>query len=43
MGEDSLLRGWGDVGGHKAKMRVFEISVSEGVKGGANVKKRVDR
>ena len=42
-GEDGLLRGGGDVGGHEVKMRVLKISASEGIKRGTNVEKRVDR
>ena len=37
-----MLRGGGDVGGHEAKMRVFKISASEGIKRGTDVEKRVD-
>ena len=40
--KDSLLRGWGDVGGHKAKMGVLEICVPESVKRGTDVEKGVD-
>ena len=40
--EDSLLRGRRDIGGHKVEMRVLEIGVSEGIKRGTDVKKRVN-
>ena len=29
--EDSLLWGWGDVGGHKSEVRVLEICASKGI------------
>ena len=37
--KDSLLWGWGDVGGHETKMGVLKICTPESVKGGVNVKK----
>ena len=37
-----MLRGGGDVGGHEAKMRVFKISASEGIKRGTDVEEGVD-
>ena len=40
--EDGLLRGGGDVGGYKVKMRIFKVSTSEGIKGGTNVEEGVD-
>ena len=42
-GEDGLLRGWGDVGGHEAEVRVLKISSSKGIEGGTNVEEGVDR
>ena len=37
------MRGWRDVGRHKTKVGVFQVGTSEGVKGGTNVKERVNR
>ena len=41
-GENGLLRGWRDVGGHETEVRVFEISAAEGIERGTNVEKGVD-
>ena len=41
-GEDSLLGGRRDIGGHQTEMRVLEISAAKGVKRGTNVEERID-
>ena len=40
--KDSLMWGWGDVGGHEMKMGILKICTPESVKGGTNVEKGVD-
>ena len=37
-----LLGGRGNIGGHKAEMRIFEISALKGVKRGTDVKEGVN-
>ena len=37
-----MLRGWGDVGGHEAEVRVLKVSTPEGIEGGTNVEEGVD-
>ena len=36
------MRGWGDVGGHEAKVGVLKICAPESVKRGTNVEEGVD-